>query len=76
MTKQKWWLISNEDVRKIRSALTAPTHEANDYNCEDWPPGEGCRGCIGDAMRAEGLHALDSGLHVTDAIPDDFKKGQ
>ncbi len=70
----KWWLISDEDVRVIMAALGAPTHEANDFNCEDWPPGNGCDGCKGDELRAKGLHALHSGLHNTESVPDDFKE--
>lgn len=31
--------------------LRAPTHAANDHNCEDWPPGQGCRGCDGNELR-------------------------
>jgi hypothetical protein len=44
-----------EEVKRLLAramvALAAPTHEANDYNCEDWPIGEGCRGCDGDEQR-------------------------
>jgi len=52
----KWWLISDEDVQEIRNALTAPTHTANDYNCENWPIGQGCRGCDGDELREKAVH--------------------
>ena len=72
MSKQKWWLISDEDINVIREALQAPTHEINDYNCPtDW---DSCRGCDGDEQRKKAVHALDSGLHITDVIPDDFKE--
>lgn len=45
--------IFEEIEPRIKEALQAPTHEANDYNCEDWPPGEGCSGCKGDKLRKE-----------------------
>ena len=70
-----WWLISDEDVDGIRAGLMADTHEATDGNCEDWPIGSGCAGCQGDEARRQALHTLDSGLHVTDAIPGDFEDG-
>jgi len=70
----KWWLISDEDVVIIRAGLMVATHEANDFNCQDWPPGKGCRGCEGDEKRRIALHSLDSGLHLTDAVPDDWKE--
>ena len=56
----------------VGAALRAPTHTANDSNCEDWPPGRGCEGCRGAEQRRAALHTLDSGLHITDAIPTDF----
>jgi hypothetical protein len=68
----KWWLISDEDVKEIRSALTAPTHEANDYNCEDWPIGRGCHGCEGDELRQRAIYVLDTGLHIAGVVPVDF----
>lgn len=70
---KKWFLISDEDIKVIREALLAPTHEANNYNCQDWPPGEGCRGCDGDEQRAKAVYTLDSGLNTTNEIPADFK---
>jgi len=69
----KWWLISDNTLRVVQMALQAPTHEANDFNCQDWPPGEGCQGCAGDELRRRALHELDSGAHVTDAVPKDWK---
>jgi hypothetical protein len=68
----RWYLIQAGDVEKIRAGLLAPTHAANDYNCEDWPIGEGCRGCKGDEQREAAVHTLDSGLHITDAVPADY----
>lgn len=47
----KWWLISDEDVKRIRLGLKEGTY----------------------GTRIEGLHALDSGLHKTDEIPEDWK---
>jgi hypothetical protein len=68
----KWWLISDDDILEIRAALVAPTHLANSYNCQDWPPGQGCRGCDGDEARKRGLYILNTGLHRTDAVPADL----
>ena len=70
----KWWLVSDEVLMKVRAALTAPTHEENQYNCQDWPPGAGCRGCAGDELRSEALHELACGTHVTEAVPEDWKE--
>ena len=61
-TSEKWWLISDETVAFVRAALSAPTHAANCYNCQDWPPGEGCRGCAGDNLRKVAIHILDNSL--------------
>lgn len=36
----------------VRELLGAGTHAVNDYNCEEWPPGEPCSGCKGDNIRA------------------------
>ncbi len=51
---------------RIKEALQAPTHDANDYNCADWPPGEGCSGCKGDEVRRQAIEWLaalkDKGL--------------
>ena len=69
----KFWLISDEDVKVIGAGLNAITHEANDYNCQDWPIGEGCCGCQGDELREKARYAFDMGLHATEEIPDDFK---
>lgn len=66
----KWWLISDEDVKAIRTALMAKTHEDNDHNCPD--NYDYCHACAGDELRKEAVHTLDTGLHETDAIPDDF----
>jgi hypothetical protein len=72
----RWYLIRDRDVVKIKAALLAPTHAVNDYNCEDWPIGEGCRGCKGDEQREAAVHTLDSGLHLTDAVPADYLETQ
>ena len=71
--KEKWWLISDEARQIVEQALMASTHEANSYNCQDWPPGEGCSGCDGDELREKARHELACGLHVTDAIPADYE---
>ena len=43
-------------VDEMAKALAAPTHEANDYNCQEppWDLSQDCPGCTGDAIR----HAL------------------
>ena len=38
-------------LREAEDALGAVSHEANDYNCQDWPPGQGCYGCRGASVR-------------------------
>jgi len=73
----KWWLISDEDVRLIRDSLMSPEHEPNDFNCPH--PGDGyyaaeCSRCVAVEKRGKALYALDSGLHKTEAIPDDWRK--
>ncbi len=52
MSKQKWWLISDEDVQKIKNAL----------------------GNALDSVQDDALHTLESGLHTTDCVPDDWKE--
>ncbi len=69
----KWWLISDEARVCVAAALEAPTHETNAFNCEDWPPGEGCAGCDGDELRKKAQHELACSLHVTDAVPSDWQ---
>ena len=61
-------------LNKALAALNAPTHEANDYNCEDWPekcrgcdcedwpPGKGCRGCAGDEQREQAVKQIEATL--------------
>lgn len=46
-------------LEKARQALEAPTHEANDRNCEDWPPGYGCDGCRGDRERDQAVNTVE-----------------
>jgi hypothetical protein len=70
-----YWLISKENAGIIKQGLLASMHRANDFNCPDDSPSLGeCSGCAGDKLRAEALHCLSSGLHITKAIPDDFKE--
>ncbi len=40
-------------IEELVEALAAPTHDVNDYNCEDWLPEEGCAGCEGDELRRD-----------------------
>ena len=55
-----------EALEKAKDALNASTHEANDYNCQDWPPGEGCRGCDGDELREQAVKQIESVLAALD----------
>ena len=72
--KNNWWLISREDAECIKQGLEAHTHAANDFNCPDDSPSLcECSSCEGDKLRRKALHCLDSGLHITDAIPKDFE---
>ena len=54
-----WWLIAEDDVRAIRAAL-----EQHARNTENEPRTE---------LLGAALHALDSGLHTTAAVPADFR---
>ncbi len=71
----KYWLISDEDVKNIRFALDS-AQVVTEQKCDD----DGCLCDIGndpsarhDFIYVDALHSLDSGLHKTDCIPDDFK---
>ncbi|MCX5717270.1 MAG: hypothetical protein NTW44_02965 [Nitrospirae bacterium] len=65
-----WWLISSETVEKVKLALAAPVHDANELNGR----GKGeCEACIGDIKRAEASMLMDTGLHITDAVPSDYE---
>lgn len=69
----RFWLISDEDIEAVRQALMSGSHEAIFVNCEDGANGEPCQGCAGDTMRRDGLHSLDTGLHITDQVPVDYQ---
>jgi hypothetical protein len=68
-----WWLISDEDARKIKVALES-AQETADRECDR----QGCLCNInggptcGAAYYIDAIHTLDSGLHVTEAVPADF----
>ena len=76
--RMKWWLISGEDVKVIQEALQTSTHRRNDYNCPDEVYGweTPCVGCEGDKLRERASYLLETGLHITEAIPDDFRAGK
>lgn len=63
----KFWLISKEDIGIVREALQSGSHETNDHNCPDGY--DGCSGCDGQTQRANAIHTLDTGLHISDAQP-------
>ena len=50
--------VLREILPRMKEALRASTHDANDYNCEDWPLGEGCSGCKGDEVRKQAIEWL------------------
>jgi hypothetical protein len=60
MSLQKWWLLSDKDLGAIIFALTAAIQQCPDADS---------RKPLEDA-----LHILESGLHITDAVPGDFKE--
>jgi len=59
MTDQrKWWLIDDKEIQAIRAALVnAYKYSLNQEDKADY---------------AEMIMLLDTGLHVTDAVPADF----
>ena len=57
--------VMRDALEKAKDALNAPTHEANDYNCQDWPPEAGCRGCDGDELREQAVKQIESTLSTT-----------
>ena len=70
-----WWLISDEDVKTIRAALEADEHDDNDFNCPSNPYMEGkCTACLGRELRGRAVHSLDTGMHITEAVPADFRE--
>ena len=68
-----WWLISSEDAEKIRQALAAPEHEENAYNCGGQQGRQPCSACEGVEKRDKAYYLVDTGLHVTDCVPFDYK---
>ncbi len=61
----KFWLISDKDVNEIRAALeTESSHTYTTGHNEN-----NCKGCNELHQRFHALHALDSGLHLTDEQP-------
>lgn len=60
----KWWLISDEDVRKLADSMVIGPGR-------DWvgPNGQEEKQAFFDDME----HTLLTGLHETDAVPADFQ---
>ena len=53
----KYLLLTPADVDVIRTALSTPSHDTNDYNCPDeW---DDCRGCNGQETRESALKHFD-----------------
>lgn len=46
----------------VVSALRLPGHAANDFNCQDWPPDSGCRGCAAAKIRAITADRVEAAL--------------
>ncbi len=60
---EKWWLISDEDMKTIKEALNdAIRFEIVHFNNEF------------KHKMSQTLHTLDSGCHGTDAIPSDCQE--
>lgn len=59
MATNKWYLISEEDVKTIQQQL----QNAFDLMC----PSELARHCLKEAQ-----HSFDTGLHITTAVPSDY----
>jgi len=51
----------------VLEALQYATHEANDYNCEEWPPGTPCAGCVGDGKRTTAINLLKQTLLIPES---------
>ena len=60
MEPKKWWLISDDDVRKIRTKLAMCQRTSSWVQVNDFAE--------------DAFHTLDSGLHTTDAAPSDWKE--
>ena len=59
----KWYLISEADTELIQAGLTRVKEASHE--------GSFAGGVVDDI-----LHTLDSGLHTTEEVPEDFKTGQ
>jgi len=55
----KWWLLSDEDFCSIAKNLTQAIEECCDADSKK--------------LLEDTQHTLETGLHVTDAVPSDFK---
>lgn len=69
----KWWLISETTLRRVRDVLERQV-ELIDGHCAE----TGClcdlaKGPICSQPLTDLLHDVDSGAHTTREIPDDFK---
>ena len=74
MSKPEWWLISEDDAALVAAALTKlGTHGEDGCTGGTTMPGDRCPGCEGEEGQRAALHALESGLHSTDAVPSGYE---
>ncbi len=72
MEELQWWLISGKSVEKIQAALQSAIKHIDD-DCGSSRCLCDLRGPFCSQSYSDALHDLDSGLHTTEAIPDDWK---
>lgn len=63
----KWWLISDDTIKKIRCDLEIAIAEHE-------PVALTRPKFMGEFPLSDALHELDSGLHITNEVPADFKE--
>lgn len=62
LSRSRWWLISDKTYRVISVTLENLLDELPESKAKE-------------EIR-QALHQLDTGLHVTDSIPEDYKKDE